>query len=82
MNKMLLVVMAVIIASLFVTESFGGSVRGYYRSNGIYVQPYCRTSPNWTVSDNYSYKGNYNPYTGKTGTNYYRNSPSSESSPL
>ena len=43
-------------------------VRGYYKpSTGIYVQPYYRSSPNSTRLDNYSTKGNYNPYTGKKG---------------
>jgi hypothetical protein len=47
-------------------------VRGYYRSNGTYVQPHQRTSPNHTVTDNYSYPGNYNPNTGRvTGGTYY-----------
>jgi hypothetical protein len=44
------------------------SVKGYYKSNGTYVQPYQRTSPNNTVNDNYSTVGNTNPYTGKEGT--------------
>lgn len=44
------------------------SVRGYYRSNGTYVQPHQRTYPNSTRNDNYSTIGNTNPYTGKAGT--------------
>jgi hypothetical protein len=40
-------------------------VRGYYRSNGTYVQPHERTRPNHTIKDNYSYPGNYNPNTGR-----------------
>lgn len=44
------------------------SVKGYYKSNGTYVQPYNRTSPNKSLFDNYSTKGNYNPYSGKAGT--------------
>ena len=32
-------------------------VRGYYRSSGTYVAPYVRTAPNWTVTDNLSYRG-------------------------
>ena len=49
------------------------SVKGYYRSNGTYVAPYTRSSPNSTRLDNYSTRGNYNPYTGKAGTrNPYR----------
>lgn len=33
------------------------SVRGYYRSNGTYVQPYVRSSPNSLKYDNYNYSG-------------------------
>lgn len=43
-------------------------VNGYYRSDGTYVQPYYRTRPNRTTLDNYSTKGNVNPYTGQPGT--------------
>ncbi len=43
-------------------------VNGYYRSDGTYVQPYYRTAPNNTILDNYSTKGNVNPYTGQPGT--------------
>jgi len=62
------------------------SVRGYYRKNGTYVQPHMRTAPNSTVTDNYSYRGNYNPNTEyntsssnnsqSTTYNYYNNSSS------
>lgn len=50
------------------------SVRGYYKpSTGRYVAPSYRTSPNSYKFDNYSTKGNYNPYSGKKGTvNPYR----------
>lgn len=49
-------------------------VNGYYKpSTGRYVAPSYRTSPNRYKSDNYSTKGNYNPYSGKKGTiNSYR----------
>jgi hypothetical protein len=53
-------------------------VSGYYRSNGTYVAPYVRSTPNYTVRDNYSYQGNTNPYTGQQGTNNYTSSPSSQ----
>jgi hypothetical protein len=33
------------------------NVRGYYRSSGTYVAPHVRTSPNWTKTDNLSYRG-------------------------
>lgn len=43
-------------------------VHGYTRQDGTEVEPYHRTSPNSTPEDNYSYRGNENPYTGKIGT--------------
>ena len=43
------------------------SVSGYSRSNGTYVQPHVRTIPNNTNWDNFSTKGNSNPFTGSTG---------------
>lgn len=45
------------------------SVKGYYKSNGTYVQPHMRSSPNGTTADNWSTIGNVNPYTGQKGTN-------------
>lgn len=62
------------------------AVKGYYRKNGTYVQPHVRTAPNSTITDNYSYRGNYNPNTEYTKSsslssspatyNYYNNSSS------
>jgi len=43
-------------------------VHGYTRSNGTYVAPYHRTSPDSTINNNYSTYPNVNPYTGKQGT--------------
>ena len=43
------------------------SVSGYSRSNGTYVQSHVRTMPNSTNWDNFSTKGNSNPFTGSTG---------------
>jgi hypothetical protein len=43
-------------------------VRGYYRRDGTYVRPHVRSSPNSTTLDNYSTRGNVNPYTGAAGT--------------
>jgi hypothetical protein len=43
-------------------------VRGYYKQNGTYVAPHYRSSPNSTTTDNFSTKGNINPYTGQEGT--------------
>ena len=43
-------------------------VNGYTKRNGTYIQPHYRTPPNNTKLDNWSTKGNVNPYTGKAGT--------------
>jgi hypothetical protein len=42
-------------------------VSGYYRSNGTYVKSHYRTAPNSTNRDNFSTRGNTNPYTGQSG---------------
>lgn len=62
-------------ASLAIADQW---VNGYTRSDGTYVQGHYRSDSNGTVRDNYSYKGNTNPYTGQTGTNRYRDNPTSE----
>ena len=41
---------------------------GYYKTNGTYVAPAVKTTPDGTNTNNYSTKGNTNPYTGTTGT--------------
>jgi len=56
------------------------SVQGYTKKDGTYVAPHYRSSANNTRMDNYSTKGNVNPYTGKEGTkepesNYGYSSP-------
>jgi hypothetical protein len=48
-------------------------VKGYYKSNGTYVKPHYRTSPNNTVYDNWSTYPNVNPYTNQRGTKHYYN---------
>jgi hypothetical protein len=52
-------------------------VSGYTRSNGTYVSGHYRSCPDSTVTNNYTFSGNTNPYTGTTGTNRYYSSPSS-----
>jgi hypothetical protein len=58
-------------------------VSGYYRSNGTYVSGYSRTCADSTVTNNYSYPGNYNPNTGRVTSGYsgYSSSWPSYSSP-
>lgn len=43
-------------------------VKGYTKKNGTYVAPHYKTPPNKSKFDNFSTKGNINPYTGKKGT--------------
>lgn len=44
------------------------SVHGYTRKDGTYVAPHHATNPNGTRNDNYSTRGNVNPWTGQPGT--------------
>lgn len=53
-------------------------IKGYTRKDGTYTTGHYKTNSNHTVKDNYSYKGNKNPYTGKTGTDYYKKNKSSD----
>ena len=59
-----------LIALIFSSLAFGRDtyVKGYVKKDGTYVQPHFRSAPNDTKFDNYSTKGNINPYTGKEGT--------------
>ncbi len=79
--KKLFLTIAIVVVAKFTFGQSNVKVRGYIRSNGTYVQPYIRTSPNNTVYDNWSTYPNVNPYTGNIGTkvypnNSYNNSPS------
>lgn len=42
-------------------------VGGYSTKRGTYVAPHYKSSPDSSRSNNYSSKGNFNPYTGKLG---------------
>ena len=61
-------------AQFYNQNGFGGgglsgqhSVQGYTNQNGTYVQPHMQTNPNSTMNDNWSTRGNSNPYTGQPG---------------
>lgn len=64
MKKLAIIILALISLSAF-ADTY---VRGYTKQNGTYVEPHYRSSPNGTTLDNYSTKGNVNPYTGQAGT--------------
>lgn len=42
--------------------------RGHSRSNGTYVQPYRSSTPDGSRLNNWSSRGNTNPFTGKRGS--------------
>jgi len=50
--------------------SFADSTKvdGYFKKDGTYVPSHVRTTPNRSKMDNWSTRGNVNPYTGKNGT--------------
>lgn len=68
MNK--IVMLAIAATTVFASTSASSDtyVRGYTRDNGTYVQPYVRSDRNDSREDNYSSKGNTNPYTGQRGS--------------
>lgn len=50
------------------SSSSDHTVRAYTKTDGTYVPQSHATNPNSTRNDNYSTRGNVNPYTGKEGT--------------
>ena len=68
-----------LVASLFAAPVIAGKsthVDGYVKKDGTYVAPHYRSAPNDTKLDNYSTKGNSNPYTGKEGSvDPYKSTP-------
>lgn len=61
-------VFAILIAAISTSAFAQVRVRGHFRKDGTYVAPHVRTKPNNTRSDNWSTRGNVNPYTGRAGT--------------
>jgi len=71
MNKLIatiLLTLALVFSPAFEsTANASTRVGGYYRSSGKYVAPHYRSDSNHVKYDNWSTKGNSNPYTGKKG---------------
>lgn len=65
MKKIILVLVVMFAGS---TVFAGEYVQGYTRSDGTYVAPYNRSTPDSSYNNNYSVRGNINPYTGSQGT--------------
>ena len=67
MKKMMLTLVMALIGVIAYSQEVT-YVQGYYKKDGTYVQGHYRTKANNTVNDNWSTKGNVNPYTGEIGT--------------
>src|SRR2546421_7113315 len=70
---LLAIVLFAPVAVAFAEDVF---VNGYYRKDGTYVQPHMRSAPDSNPYNNYSTKGNVNPYTGQPGTKDPYSTPS------
>lgn len=57
-----------ICAAVLAVPVLAKSTRGYIKKDGTFVAPHQSSNPNHTQRDNWSSKGNTNPYTGKDGT--------------
>jgi hypothetical protein len=60
--------LAVVLATISVSAFADEYTRGYTRKDGTYVQPHYSTPDNQNRFDNYSARGNTNPYTGERGS--------------
>jgi hypothetical protein len=69
MKRLLLILLIIYAGAVY--------VKGYRKKDGTYVKGYYRTKANRTVKDNYSFKGNINPYTGEKGRNSYKENKTS-----
>jgi len=65
MNRLILCALVILTAGQAFADTY---VRGYTRKDGTYVQPHMRSDRNGTTLDNWSTRGNVNPYTGQQGT--------------
>ncbi len=52
----------------FVAIAKDVKVKGYYKKNGTYVKPHYRSAPDSSINNNWTTRGNVNPYTGADGT--------------
>lgn len=65
MRTLLLLLLALFLVDSSLAQVY---VRGYFRKDGTYVRPHYRSNPDGNFYNNWSTKGNVNPYTGEPGT--------------
>lgn len=69
MKKLIFGILAIAILTAFSTEAFAYRYTGgHYRKSGAYVQPYRSSTPDGARWNNWSSRGNTNPFTGKRGS--------------
>ncbi len=64
------ILLTVFVITLFPVSTLAQDayVEGYYRNDGTYVEPHYRSQPDGYSDNNYSTRGNTNPYTDNHGT--------------
>jgi hypothetical protein len=70
MIRTLIVAAFVVLGSAFTADG-ADYVRGHFRSNGTYVPGHYRSTADSSFYNNWSTRGNVNPYTGSYGTRSY-----------
>ena len=60
-------IVALFVLALCASAVAGTHVRGYTNKDGKHVAPHYRSHRDHTKRNNYTTKGNVNPYTGKKG---------------
>ncbi|MHC8310044.1 hypothetical protein ACYZUC_10595 [Pseudomonas sp. GT1P32] len=66
--KGVLIFSTLLLAALTTTAYADKYVTGYTKSSGTYVAPHVRSSADSSYNNNWTVKGNTNPYTGQNGT--------------
>ena len=68
MKKFIIAVCLLTVGSVAMADTY---VNGYYRQDGTYVKPHYRSNADGYTFNNYSTRGNVNPYTGQQGYRTY-----------
>lgn len=63
--KKLIIAIMLLIGGALIADVW---VKGYTRKDGTRVEGHWRSDPDGKKDNNWSHKGNTNPYTGKKGT--------------
>lgn len=63
-----IIIIVVMLIPFFLAGQTVKKNKGYIKKNGTYVAPHLKTESDDNFDNNYSTKGNSNPFTGKKGT--------------